>query len=117
MTDAYVIHYLNIILGAVSGRHPWLMSDGFPTRFMIRVCRERLEVLLKGTIILTSDFDPGGCFMMALEDVLSALGRPERTYNSEGGFVVRRDDMLALDKVWLSEDMRWAEIAEEALRD
>lgn len=118
MTNAYAIHYLNILIRALSDRHPWLMSDGFPYRFMVSVCGERLKELVNEASVLTADFDPGSFSMMALEDVFTALGKPGRTYDPETeDMIIRRTDMLALDKVWLTEDMRWAGIAENKGRD
>lgn len=100
--DAHAIHYLNIILDNISERHPWLLFDQFPHRFMVSVYGERLKRIANGISVPTADFDGESCLFMAIEDVLAALGKPGRSYDPEtDDMVIRRTDILILGKVWL----------------
>jgi hypothetical protein len=112
MDDAHTIHYLNIILDGITSRHPWLLPSQFPYRFMASVCGERLKRIDNGVPVstTTADFDGASCLVMAIEDILTALGRPKRTNHLASGFSVQQSDILALEKVWLGKNILWGEV-------
>jgi hypothetical protein len=111
MDDAHTIHYLNIILDGTTARHPWLLRSQFPYRFMASVCGERLKRIDNGVpVSTTADFDGVSCLVMAIEDTLTALGRPKRTNHLANGFSVQQSDILALEKVWLGKNILWGEV-------
>jgi hypothetical protein len=110
MDDAHTIHYLNIILDGITARHQWLLHSQFPYRFMVSVCGERLKRIENGVSLRTADFDGASCLIMAIEDILTALGRPKRTNHLASGFSVQQSDILALEKVWLGKNILWGEV-------
>jgi hypothetical protein len=102
--DTHAIHYLNIILENISDRHPWLLFDQFPHRFLISVHGERLKRITKGVSVHTADFNENSCLFMAVEDVLAALGKPGLAYVPEtGAMVIRTTHVSILEKVWPGE--------------
>jgi hypothetical protein len=112
LTDTQMTIYSSSLLGGIEKRHPWLESNNFAPRFIAVICGERLykKLSITKTIIYESMETVS---TMVADDLLTALGRFERTLHPlTGAMILSKDDVLALDKVHSLQTTRWIKIAE-----
>jgi hypothetical protein len=109
LDDVEAASYIATMVSGMTQAHSLLDDYQFIHR-VIQVCGDRTDAIVK---LLKSDFEISESELFhVLDDLLTALGRPERhIINSE--VVMGVDDMVALDRVWHGEHYRPAIIADK----
>jgi hypothetical protein len=108
LSDAQVSIYCAFFID-VERRHPWLESDDFFARFVAIVYGKRLYEKDGVTDNIVERMKVG---TMALDDLLTALGRLDRKFDPvTGEMLLNRADLRVLDKVHLPEKGNWLDMA------
>jgi hypothetical protein len=112
LTNVQMFVYSSFLLGGIEKRHLWLESDNFISSFITTICGERLYKVPVLTRAMISE-STKTVSMMVTDDLLTALGRFERTFHPlTGAMILNKADVLALDKVHSLKTKRWMKIAE-----
>jgi hypothetical protein len=110
LSDAQAQIYCSFFLG-IEERHSWLESDNFFARFVSIVYGKDLCDDHKVSIDATERINVGA---MALDDLLTALGRIDREFDPvTGDLLLNQDDALALDKVHFLKNGSWSDMVDE----
>jgi hypothetical protein len=109
LNDNDAAYYIYVLLDGMILANPWLKNDSFITQllklsgiqlgFIAEYSESSTEIMRANTITV-------------LDDLLTALGRTERTYY-QGEIVLSEDDLRAIDKVWHGNICRPVELAEK----
>jgi hypothetical protein len=112
LTNVQMFVYSSFLLGGIEKRHLWLESDNFIARLTIAICGDRIYKTPALTRAMISE-SKKTVSMMVTDDLLTALGRFERTFHPlTGAMILNKADVLALDKVHSLRTERWMKIAE-----
>ena len=111
LDDVEAASYLEIMVRGMYRANIFLDDDKFIYK-LLDVCDDRAESIVEQ---LSSNFEMSNSVLFyVLDDLLTALGRPER-HVMNGEAVMGVDDMVSLDRVWWGENYRPAIVA-DALR-
>jgi hypothetical protein len=110
LSDAQAQIYCSFFFG-IEERHSWLESDNFFARFVSIVCGKNLSSKDEISIDATEKINISA---MALDDLLTALGRIDREFDPvTGDLLLNLADALALDKVHFLKNGSWSDMVDE----
>jgi hypothetical protein len=80
----------------------------------IKVFGDRLDAVSSASIDppKSDNANDSPVALLAIDDLLTALGRTDRHYSADGDMLMSKADLIALDKVWQGENMRFALLAD-----
>lgn len=114
MNDSRAGDYYSDLIWGLEMRHPWLESDHFFLNMAVKVFGDRLDAVTSASSE-RENLDPEtnlSTSLLAIDDILTAVGRTDRHYSPDGEMLMTKDDLIALDKVWQGNKMRPALLAD-----